>query len=166
MLNSLWIPALCMWAGMIVFYDLTQRLVPNALSLGAIAFALIFMLLFGQSYYGPPISSAFGGLAVAFLLTVPGYASHTLGGGDVKLLMAISLLCGLKVVLLTFVLASLTVLAIVLLVWYFSPRLASPGWMNYLGRGRRNIPYGAALAASMIIVVLFPGLWEVELWQI
>ncbi|MCB5184482.1 A24 family peptidase [Methylobacillus gramineus] len=156
------------WAGIISFYDFTQRRIPNALSLGALLFGLGYVVIAGQTYYGQPVSSALWGLAVAFLLTIPGYASHSLGGGDVKLLAAIAVLCGFKVVVASFVLASLGVLSVLMAWWYFSHQLIALGWMPLVPRERkrRYIPFGAALALGMCVAVLFPELWGMQSWQI
>ncbi|ABE49913.1 peptidase A24A, prepilin type IV [Methylobacillus flagellatus KT] len=160
---------LCIWAGSLAYYDFSQRRIPNLLSLGALIFGLGYMSVAGQVfYYGQPISSAFWGLAVSFLLTIPGYATRTLGGGDVKLLAAIAVLCGVKVVVATFVLASLGVLAALLVWWQLSPQLSTSGWaaVSRESNNRRYIPFGAALALAMGIVVLFPDMWRMDSWHL
>ncbi|MCB5187291.1 prepilin peptidase [Methylobacillus caricis] len=157
---------ICVWAGVLSFYDLTQRRIPNVLSLGALLLGLGYMVIAGQTYYGQPVSSAFWGMAVAFLLTIPGYASHTLGGGDVKLLAAIAVLFGVKVVVTSFVIASLGVFSLLVVWWYFTPQLLSLGWVACAPRKRRYIPFGAAIALAMCVTVLFPEWVGMELWQI
>lgn len=157
------------WAVLIALFDLAHRKVPNSLCLGALVLGLIYILVTGQVFYhGQPISSAFWGLAVSFLLTIPGYATKTLGGGDVKLLAAIAVLCGVKVVVASFVLASLGVLAALVIWWQLSPQLSTSGWISVSRESnkRRYIPFGAALALAMSIVILFPGLWGMESWHL
>lgn len=160
---------LCIWAGSLAVYDFSQRRIPNLLSLGALLFGFSYILVAGQVFYhGQPISSAFWGLAVSFLLTIPGYATKTLGGGDVKLLAAIAVLCGVKVVVASFVLASLGVLAALVIWWQLSPQLSTSGWISVSREGnkRRYIPFGAALALAMAVVILFPEIWGMESWHL
>ncbi|MCB5189652.1 A24 family peptidase [Methylobacillus arboreus] len=160
---------LSLWALYVVFFDLTHRKIPNFFSFGAIGLGLAYMSITGQVYYyGQPISSAFWGLAVAFLLTIPGYATKTLGGGDVKLLAAIAVLCGVKVVVASFVLASIGVLAGLVIWWHLTPQLMASGWISVSreGRKQRYIPFGAALALAMCVVILFPEMWGMELWHL
>ncbi|MFL9610688.1 prepilin peptidase [Methylobacillus sp. Pita2] len=160
---------LCIWAGLLAFYDFSQRRIPNLLSLGAFVIGCIYMVVTGEVfYYGQPISSAFWGLAVSFLLTIPGYATKTLGGGDVKLLAAIAVLCGVKVVVASFVLASLGVLAALVIWWQLSPQLSTSGWVSVSRESnkRRYIPFGAALALAMGVVILFPEIWGMESWHL
>lgn len=159
----------CIWAGLMVFFDLAHRKIPNLLSLGALLFGFSYLLITGQVfYYDQPISSAFWGLAVAFLLTIPGYATKTLGGGDVKLLAAIAVLCGVKVVVASFVLASLGVLAGLMIWWQLKPQLVTSGWVSVSRESnkRRYIPFGAALALAMGVVILFPEIWGMESWHL
>lgn len=159
----------CIWAGLVTFFDLAHRRVPNLLSLGALVLGLSYLLVTGQVfYYDQPISSAFWGLAVAFLLTIPGYATRTLGGGDVKLLAAIAVLCGVKVVVASFVLASLGVLAGLMIWWQLKPQLVTSGWVSVSRESnkRRYIPFGAALALAMGVVILFPEIWGMESWHL
>lgn len=160
---------LCIWAGLLAFYDFSQRRIPNLLSLGALLFGFSYLLITGQVfYYDQPISSALWGLAVAFLLTIPGYATRTLGGGDVKLLAAIAVLCGVKVVVASFVLASLGVLAGLMIWWQLKPQLVTSGWVSVSRESnkRRYIPFGAALALAMGVVILFPEIWGMESWHL
>lgn len=160
---------LCIWAGLLAFYDFSQRRIPNLFSLGALLFGFSYLLITGQVfYYGQPISSAFWGLAVSFLLTIPGYATKTLGGGDVKLLAAIAVLCGVKVVVASFVLASLGVLAGLMIWWQLKPQLVTSGWVSVSRESnkRRYIPFGAALALAMGVVILFPEIWGMESWHL
>jgi len=160
---------LCIWAGLLAFYDFSRRRIPNLLSLGALLFGFSYLLITGQVfYYDQPISSAFWGLAVAFLLTIPGYATRTLGGGDVKLLAAIAVLCGVKVVVASFVLASLGVLAGLMIWWQLKPQLVTSGWVSVSRESnkRRYIPFGAALALAMGVVILFPEIWGMESWHL
>ncbi|MDR5171604.1 prepilin peptidase [Methylobacillus flagellatus] len=160
---------LLLGALIVAFFDLAHRKIPNLLSLGALVLGLIYILIAGEVfYYGQPISSAFWGLAVSFLLTIPGYATKTLGGGDVKLLAAIAVLCGVKVVVASFVLASLGVLAALVIWWQLSPQLSTSGWVSVSRESnkRRYIPFGAALALAMGVVILFPEIWGMESWHL
>lgn len=163
------ITTLICWTLILLLQDIFLRRVSNSLTLGALVFGLAYMAICGEIYYnGQPISSAFWGLAVSFLLTIPGYATKTLGGGDVKLLAAIAVLCGVKVVVASFVLASLGVLAGLMIWWQLKPQLVTSGWVSVSRESnkRRYIPFGAALALAMGVVILFPEIWGMESWHL
>jgi len=66
--------------------DVKSRRIPNVLTFGATATALLFHLVHGGGY---AMLWALAGWAVAVLLFLPFFALGGMGGGDVKLLAAL-----------------------------------------------------------------------------
>ena len=66
--------------------DLRSRRIPNALTFGAAAAAIVFHLL---SHGWPSAAASMGGWLVGFLLFFPLFALRGMGAGDVKLLAAV-----------------------------------------------------------------------------
>ena len=99
--------SLLLWSAAIFYHDIRTHIIPNSLSLGAICIALFVLVITGQTLTQQPLMSAMLGFFVALALTLPGYVFKLLGGGDVKLLCAVGLLCGLGMMLLSFALASI-----------------------------------------------------------
>jgi Flp pilus assembly protein protease CpaA len=118
------------------------------------------------------------GAILALLLTVPGYLLNGLGAGDVKLLVAIACLGGLSAVVVSFVVGSLLVAALLASGTIWQPMLARlPRLTRWVyGPARRsitvaggkqnekdavnkgtdkNIPFGAALAVGLLIQLLW-----------
>lgn len=97
------------------------------------------------------------GFALALLLTLPGYMTRTLGAGDVKLLCAIGLLCGLRIVAEAFLLAAMLggLVAIFYLYW---ERFANQA------ETRKPIPFGAGLAAGLIVSLMQPDYLGLGKW--
>jgi Flp pilus assembly protein, protease CpaA len=147
--------------------DVWVRRIPNALTLGAWALAIVWLLLTGHGLLGASGASCLGAAAVALILTLPGYGLGMLGAGDVKLLVAMGLLSGLEALLITFLVAGLlTGGAAILWIWAYrwSPWLACQ--LGRVGidlplvpepRGRK-LPFGLALAAGFVIAILHPDI--------
>lgn len=151
---------LCLWSAVVFYNDYRSNLIPNYLSLGAIFVATFVLLVTGQSLTQQPISSAAAGFVVALVLTVPGYQYKLLGAGDVKLLCAIALLCGLQIMLLSFATASIGILFILILsskVALFGKYITMPTKPK-----QKFIPFGAALVSAMMIVLLAPSIVDVN----
>jgi prepilin peptidase CpaA len=152
---------LCAWAACAAWADWQHRRLPNVLTLGGLAFALVSLLWLGRSWNGGEATSAWAGFGVAFALTVPGYLLSKLGAGDVKLLMAMGLLTDLPTLLLTFVIGSVVGLALGL--WPLARRwaqdtlsvtLGQAGWMSTQAHAKgRHIPYGTALAVGFVLAL-------------
>lgn len=87
------------WALVVAVSDWRQRRIPNTLLVAAAAGAVLGLFLHGRSLLGASGSSVALGVALGFLLTVPGYLMRALGAGDVKLLFVIALLGGAWVAL-------------------------------------------------------------------
>lgn len=144
--------SLLLWLAAIIYQDVSTRKIPNYLSLGGIFVAVVVILLTGATVAQQPYMSAVLGFVVALLLTLPGYSFKLLGGGDVKLLCAIGLLCGFNMMILSFVIASLGVVMIyvlgrrVLIFNKYIPVQVRPK--------EKFIPFGAALASSLMLLVI------------
>jgi prepilin peptidase CpaA len=148
------------WALAAVVFDLRQRRLPNALTLGAAAVGAGLLLLNGESLLGIPPGQVWQGAGLAMLLTLPAYALHLLGAGDVKLAMASALLTGLYPFILVYVLAAFLALGGLLMVRYvqylpYGYRLYPGGNAGERPAGHgRTVPFGAALGAALAGVML------------
>lgn len=155
---------LASWSLIIICYDICTRTIPNFLSLGALLIALLVLAVTGLSVTHQPASSAWIGFVLAMIMTVPGYLFKVLGAGDVKLLSAIGLLCGVNMMLTTFAVAALSVV----LFWLLWTKVQ---WLSQIlplnintsmtrTPKEKNIPLGAALGAGLILILLLPGLFN------
>ena len=106
---SLWLLALC-------DEDLRYRRLPNALTLGGAAVALVWR--FGAGSWPALLSGLSGGLLAALLLILP-FLLHSAGGGDVKMLFATGAVVGRGGVLGLLFYVSLAGLALALLFLVF-----------------------------------------------
>lgn len=82
--------------------DWRSRRVPNLASFGFLALAALVLLWRGESLTGTTPAAAGLGLAMALLLTLPGFVLNRLGGGDVKLLAGLGLATDARLVAMTF----------------------------------------------------------------
>jgi prepilin peptidase CpaA len=152
------------WAAAVGYFDLRYRRIPNALSLGAVAAAVVWLSLCHKSLTGAPVSSALQAAGVSLLLTLPAYALKRLGAGDVKYLTALGLLTSLPITLNTFVIGALCG-GMVSLIWLVAPPLLSG--MQQLGAcsarwalraakplKMRRMPFG-----TLLTIGLFGSLW-------
>lgn len=137
------------WALGMFVSDMSTRRIPNLLSLGAAACALVFLVVTGKAVLGGEWQSVLLGLALGLALTLPAYLMRWLGGGDVKLILAIGCLGGLHAVLVSFVVAG------------FLAGATAIAWLAlqpYYGRSigvKRWLPFGAALSVGLIAAVGF-----------
>lgn len=83
-----YIIVLC-WLGACALQDAQQRKIANLLTLGGLAVALLYLLALGHSITGASAVAAALGIAVACLLSLPGYLSRRMGAADVKMLVAL-----------------------------------------------------------------------------
>ena len=137
---------LLIWAGLIIYFDLRFRRIPNVLSVGGILVALLILMLTGETLTNGSSYSAFYGFLLAMLLTAPGYMMRRLGAGDVKLLAAIGLVSDWKALLVTYVLASLLSLCALLVQNRLRMVNSDPFTSN------RQFPIGAMFAIAFIAV--------------
>lgn len=145
--------ALLAWGGAIAVSDARTRRLPNALTLGAVAFAAGYLLLFQRAPADATTASALVAAAVALLVTVPAYVVRWLGGGDVKLAVAMALLGGTSIFVTTLVIGGLLLGAMLLPLWRYYIPMAKP---------LRTLPYGTAHGIGFMIAVTavqwLPGL--------
>lgn len=143
MLTAHWI--VVAWALGITLSDALWRRIPNLFSLGAITGGLIYLVYAEHAVLSASWLDVFLGLLLALLLTLPAYLMRWLGAGDVKLLLAIAVLGGWKVVLSSFVVAGIlggiSVLAVMQYATYFGYNPANKRWL----------PFGALLATGLIV---------------
>jgi prepilin peptidase CpaA len=85
------IAALAAGVGTAAVIDIRTRRVPNWLTL---LVALVGILLATTGVSGVSVGASLAGIAVGFLLMLPGHAFGGLGAGDVKLLAAVGALLG------------------------------------------------------------------------
>ncbi len=131
--------------------DIAQRRIPNFL-VGGAAFVCLFALAWiGQAPLGGEPWSVAGGLALALLLTLPGYLIRQLGAGDVKMLLAVATMGGYMLVLQTFVIGALIAGAVAMGCLF----MRSHPWGASLPQTGRFLPFGAALACGLILAILF-----------
>lgn len=79
------------WFALCAEQDARCRQISNALTLGACAAALGWLLYSGQTWLGAAAAEGGQALLLALAMTLPGYALGRLGAGDVKLLAALAL---------------------------------------------------------------------------
>lgn len=115
-----------LWLITCTISDWRSRRVPNMATLGFLLIAAGSLLLHGESLTGTTLSSAGLGLLCALLLTLPGFVLNQFGGGDVKLLAGLGLATDARHVLITFVLATVLLLLVVLIqrTWHRSNQSA------------------------------------------
>jgi prepilin peptidase CpaA len=134
------------WGLVVLVTDLAARRIPNLYTLGASAFALVFLAITGEAVLGGDWVAVMWGVGFALALTLPGYIVRWLGAGDVKLLFAIALLGGWHAVLVSFCVGALLT-ALALLV------MASARYAGYQNSSRRWLPFGAALSIGLMLSI-------------
>jgi len=137
------------WAVALSIFDLKWRRLPNGLTLGGAGLAAVFIVVQGHSVLGASPSSALMAGLGALIVAMPFYGLGWLGAGDVKLMAAIGLIGGVKVLLAAFVLSSLLTLP------YVFGLLARARWH---GKNIRSavgrIPQGVFLAAGLLTAMV------------
>lgn len=149
---------LLVWFAVCADQDARCKKVSNTLTFGCALLALIWLLVTGNSWLGAPMAQVGWAVAVALLLTLPGYALGRLGGGDVKLLVALALASDLTLVLGTFIGAGVSSL-----VWLLARQKVWP----LLAQGVRNrYPNLAPIASNKqpFVPFLFIGFLMMALW--
>jgi Flp pilus assembly protein protease CpaA len=135
------------WSLAVLATDVSFRRIPNVFIMAAILFAMAYLAFTGQAMLGGSWQSVLLGAALALTLTVPGYLARLLGAGDVKLLFAIGLLGGWKVVVICFAVAGLlggaVALGALMLARYAGFPLAKGRWL----------PFGAALSIGLLVAI-------------
>ncbi|MCW5735755.1 MAG: prepilin peptidase [Enhydrobacter sp.] len=142
--------------------DLRTRRIANGFSISIVALFAVFAIA-GLVSGRLPTSSIGAALACAVLVYCVGagaFAIGALGGGDVKLLAAVSLFAGSARLLELLAVAALAggVLGVATLAGTLVSR--SPGWDACTLRARLSgdMPFGPAIAAGGAWIALSPGL--------
>lgn len=86
-------------------HDYRKFQIPNKLTYSAMITGLAWHTL---SPYGHGIATALGGIGVGFLSLVPFFVAGGMGGGDVKLMMAIGAVLGMPLTFFIFLASSIT----------------------------------------------------------
>lgn len=140
-----------LWALSVAALDIARRRIPNYLIFGAALVCLFALAWGGQAPLGGSPLSIAGGFGLALLLTLPGYLTHRLGAGDVKMLVVVATMGGYMLVLQTFVIGALIAGAAALGCLF----MRSHPWGASLPQTGRFLPFGAALACGLILAILF-----------
>jgi prepilin peptidase CpaA len=142
--------------GIIAYGDVRSLHIPNRFCAAVALLGVLRIVVHGDP------SAAIYTLAIAvaiFLVTLLLFQRGIMGGGDVKLLVATTLLIGYHDLFQFFVVMSIggALLAVVVLIWhsklllYLGPRLATA----IAPTRPRAVPYGVAIAAAAIVVLLY-----------
>ena len=134
-----------------------MKKIPNLLSLGGGIIGVGWLVITSHTVTGQSWQSAALGLILALLLTLPGYITRTLGAGDVKLLSAIGLLCGLQIVAEVFIVAAIAAGTAAFAYLYWCR-------YTYCQQVRKPIPFGAALAVGLILSLIQPDYLGLDAW--
>ena len=146
----------------VAYGDVRTRRIPNQLAAAIAALGLVRMLLAGDPRVALcTLAAAAGVLAVAFLL----FRRGLVGGGDVKLLAAASLLVGYRdlfgflfLMSLCGALVAFAVLAAAKLGPWLrdipAPATMSPARKDQGTPARPSVPYGVAIAAAGVLVLV------------
>jgi len=160
------------WTVAAMIYDWRDMRLPNVLTLGAMACAILYLFLFGHGPLGASwLSSLLAGLA-AFVILLPPYALHAIGAGDVKFLMAIGLLGGPVILLPTLLVSGLLAGAMAAWMLAYSGRLPVLSlFLQHLGvpillpgaLPQKNLPFGVPLGIGFLLTMW--GVVEGQLWS-
>jgi prepilin peptidase CpaA len=135
------------------YSDIRTFRIPNALAIGVAALGVARLVLLGD-----PISAiyAVGMLVLVFIIGFLLFSRGLIGGGDVKLLMATTLLIRYRDFLEFFVLMSVfgALLSVAVTVLHSVPLFAGPR----MTASRLAVPYGVAIAAAGVVTLLLQPL--------
>lgn len=135
---------LLIWLAVCAAQDARQRRIANALTFGAGALALIYLLVTGTTWLGAEAQQGLWAGVIALMLTLPGYFMGRMGAGDVKLMTAMGLATNGLFILCAFIgagVASLLWLLVAPRVWlHMSQRLRKH--LRYMEPGAsKNLPF-------------------------
>ncbi len=145
MFELIYFTLLMLW---VMFEDVRSKIIPDAISVGLVSYAFVSSL-FGD---GIPLHEACLGLLVGGGLMLALSIVSVMGGGDVKLMGALGMWFGLRV-LDTFFLSFL-VGAVVGIFYYF----------KYRDR-KQEIPFGPSIAVAALLQIFFDISLLGDLWQ-
>lgn len=135
------------WGLAVMATDLTIRRIPNLYSLAAAVLALAYLAYTGESVLGARWPSVLMGVVLALAFTLPGYFARWLAAGDVKLFVAIALMGGWEVALISFAIAGFLGAMVSL------TALAMTRYSGNTLSARRWVPFGAALAIGFLLAI-------------
>ncbi|MES2024387.1 MAG: prepilin peptidase [Pseudomonadota bacterium] len=159
----------------IVGYDILFRRVPNGVLLLALLAHAGYFFVTGHGITGVDVSQSLIGGVVGLLIFLPLYIWRVMGAGDVKFLIVLGALLGLKGLIGAWLLGSLLA-GVHAIVFYFSETLVavmplglhrlmqqmanSEVYQRVLNarQGRQGIPYAAYLAIAVIFSLITT--WE------
>lgn len=149
--------ALAAFAGLLVYAacsDMARLIIPNWVSIALAAIFPVAALIAGASLMevGLHLLFGFGVLAIGFVL----FQFNIIGGGDAKLLAAVSVWTGLVAAVPFVVWTAVAggVMALVLLTArQLMPAGAYPAFVDHLLKKQNGIPYGVAIMIGGLLVI-------------
>lgn len=149
--------ALTVFAGLLVyaaFSDMTRLIIPNWVSIALVAIYPFVALALGATLLdaGMHILFGLGVLAIGFVL----FQFNVVGGGDAKLIAAVSVWTSMTAVLPFVMWTALAggVLALALLTArQLLPAGDYPGFVDHLLKKRNGIPYGVAIMVGALMAI-------------
>ncbi|MGP6457766.1 A24 family peptidase [Pseudomonas parakoreensis] len=124
---------LLIWLAVCAVQDARHRRIANALTFGAGALALIYLLVTGTTWLGAEAQQGLWAGVIALVLTLPGYFMGRMGAGDVKLMTAMGLATNGLFILCAFIGAGVASLLWLLV----APRV----WLHMSQRLREHLRY-------------------------
>jgi prepilin peptidase CpaA len=127
----------------VVYYDVTQFIIPNWVSV------LLVALFFAYYFTASPeikITESIAVMLITFLVGLAIFTLNIMGGGDVKLITAISLWIGFNLQNLSLFYISMALFGGAVALFYLIYRKA-------LKSHNKEIPYGVAIAAAFAYLI-------------
>lgn len=149
---------LFIWGLLCAIQDAQHRRISNRLTLGLSIIAIGYLLLTGNSFTGSSAGITLLGLALALLLSLPGYVGDKMGAGDVKMLAALALASGPVYVLGSVIIAALGMLGWVLCgpaLWRTLPLALHQRIPLMNPAERARLPYAPFLFCGMLASMLW-----------
>lgn len=149
-----------LWLAACAWVDAREQRVPNALTLPLIGLALLQLAVYQLTLSGAPASAGFIAAGLALALTLPGFILGRLGGGDVKLLVALGLGSAPGVVLGSFVYGS-----VALALWAMARAVvvSAPSPTARPASEQASVPAAEmAFAPSLLIGALINSVWPLQ----
>lgn len=100
---------LLLWGALCAYQDMQRKKISNTLTLGFFIFSLLYILVTETTFLSFNTSQAIAALAIAALLTLPGYVLGKLGAADVKMLCAIALATHSNYLIICFIGAAISI---------------------------------------------------------
>ena len=149
---------LLIWLAVCAAQDARHRRIANALTFGAGALALIYLLVTGTTWLGAEAQQGLWAGVIALVLTLPGYFMGRMGAGDVKLMTAMGLATNGLFILCAFIgagVASLIWLLVAPRVWlHMSQRLREH--LRYMApEMSKKLPFAPFVLAGTILALLW-----------